>query len=107
MATQASIGAAIYEARKEKKLTRKQLEKLSGVHHSTLFHLEKGRGNASLGNLLAVCDALGLELLVADKQVSRMIQAEGKPEFTQSQLDSQALMANGPGPLPLRSRAKP
>ena len=51
------------EARKAQKLSQMDLQDLSGVSASVIYKLESGRSDVTWGSLLAVSDALGIELL--------------------------------------------
>lgn len=50
------------EARKAQRLSQMDLQDLSGVSASVIYKIEKGRTEIALGSLLAVADALGVEL---------------------------------------------
>lgn len=58
----AKLGQMIKEARKAQGLSQMDLQDLSGVSASVLYKIEKGRIDIAFGSLLAVADALGIEL---------------------------------------------
>ena len=53
----------IKEARKAQQLSQMDLQDLSGVSASVIYKLESGRSDVALGSLLALADALGIELV--------------------------------------------
>lgn len=55
------LGENLRLARKRRKLTTGQVAERAGISRSTLYHLEKGAANCSLGTLLQVLAALRLE----------------------------------------------
>ena len=55
------LGENLSLARKRRKLTTSQVAERSGISRSTLYHLERGESNTSLGSLLQVLVALRLE----------------------------------------------
>jgi len=62
------IGQAISLARKTKKLTQQQLGEPLGMSRSTISGIENGTiPEVGVRKILALCDALGLELLVQVK----------------------------------------
>lgn len=83
MSTLASIGAAIRAAREQKKLTASQLCESTGLSRVTLRELENGLGNSRLGTVLAVCDALGLELVPTPHGVSSLVAHDEKQRPTE------------------------
>lgn len=56
-----ALGENIRLARKRRKLTTIQVAERAGISRSTLYHLEKGDANTSLGSLLQILVALRLE----------------------------------------------
>ena len=58
-----ALAKLIKEARKAQHLSQMDLRDLSGVSASVIYKLETGRSDVSLRSLLAVSDALGIELL--------------------------------------------
>lgn len=48
--------------RKEKRLTQKELAKKTGIHPSTISHIEKGVRAGSVTTLLKICQALDIDL---------------------------------------------
>lgn len=53
----------IKEARKAQQLSQMDLRDLSGVSASVIYKLETGRNDVTLSSLLAVSEALGIELV--------------------------------------------
>lgn len=56
------IASSIREARKQQRLTLKELAKLTGIASSNLSRLEQGRLDSRLSTVTTVLDALGLRL---------------------------------------------
>ena len=56
-----ALGENLRLARKRRKLTTIQVAERAGISRSTLYHLEKGDANTSIGSLLQVLVALRLE----------------------------------------------
>lgn len=56
------LGTLVKEARKAQRLTQLELQDLSGVSASVIYKLENGRTDVALGSLLAVSEALGIEV---------------------------------------------
>ena len=57
----AQLGERLRLARKRRKLTTGQVAERAGISRSTLYHLEMGEANSSMGTLLQVLMALRLE----------------------------------------------
>ncbi len=74
MTTTAAIGAMLHEARTTRRLPKTRLAAMANVSRNTLQQLEAGLGNVELKTLLAVCDALGLDIVFAPKEVSAKVQ---------------------------------
>lgn len=55
------LGERLRLARKRRKLTTGQVAERAGISRSTLYHLEMGESNSSIGTLLQVLVALRLE----------------------------------------------
>lgn len=55
------LGERLRLARKRRKLTTGQVAERAGISRSTLYHLEMGEANSSIGTLLQVLMALRLE----------------------------------------------
>ena len=55
------LGERLRLARKRRKLTTGQVAERAGISRSTLYHLELGEANSSMGTLLQVLVALRLE----------------------------------------------
>jgi XRE family aerobic/anaerobic benzoate catabolism transcriptional regulator len=72
------IGRRVYEARKAKRLSRRQLSEMSGVSQRYLAQLETGQGNISIALLMKIAAALDLDvqsLLAADAAGSAQLAA--------------------------------
>lgn len=59
-----TLDQIVKEARKAQRLSQMDLQDLSGVSVSVIYKIEKGRADIAFGSLLAVADALGVELKV-------------------------------------------
>ena len=57
------LGQLLREARKTQGLSQLELQDLSGVSGSVIYKLENGRADVTAGSLLAVADALGVQLV--------------------------------------------
>lgn len=66
LATQ--IGETIKLRRKELNITQPHLAELANVSTNTLYKLERGQGNPSLGVLNKVAEVLGMELSLEIKK---------------------------------------
>ncbi len=73
-----SLGENLRLARRRRRLTTSQIAERAGISRSTLYHLEKGDANSSLGTLLQVLVSLKLEndltKLAADDELGRKLQ---------------------------------
>lgn len=56
------LGATVQERRKDLRLTQQQLADLSGTSERFVRALERGKPTVQLNHVVAVLDALGLEL---------------------------------------------
>lgn len=61
------IGSAIQRARKQQKLSQRELGEKAGLWQETISKIETGHSDTKIGTLLAVLTALGLELQVAPR----------------------------------------
>lgn len=77
MATLHEIGLVLRSYRKKHGLTVSALAQKSNVHRNTLSALEHGVGNVELNTLLAVCEQLGVELMITPGRVARLVQQGG------------------------------
>lgn len=57
-----ALGQIVNDARKAQRLSQMDLQDLSGVSASVIYKIEKGRRDIAFGSLLAVADALGIEV---------------------------------------------
>jgi y4mF family transcriptional regulator len=62
-----TIGRTVRVARKDMRLTQPQLAAAAGVGLRFLVELERGKATVRLDRMLAVLDALGLELQIAPR----------------------------------------
>jgi len=62
------LGEAIKNRRKELSITQPHLAELAKVSTNTLYKLERGQGNPSLGVLNKLVEVLGLELKLEVKK---------------------------------------
>lgn len=83
MRSAATLGTALRAARKRKGLTAQQLSERTGLSRVTLRELETGLGNSRLSTVLAVCDALDLDLSVVPRQVAGLVSADETPRPTE------------------------
>jgi HTH-type transcriptional regulator/antitoxin HipB len=59
-------GLMIKRKRKSKGLTQAQLCKKIGLSQAPITHLENGKESISLSNLRAICQELGLEVIIKE-----------------------------------------
>ena len=64
----APIIEALIAARKEKRISQKQLEQLSGVKQQLIARVETGETNPQLETLLKILAPLGMTLAVVPKE---------------------------------------
>lgn len=57
------IGAEIRRRRKRLRLTQADVAELVGVNRRLVSEVERGSASTSLRNLIAVCDAVGMDLV--------------------------------------------
>lgn len=57
-----AIGQTIASERKRQGLTQRKLALMSGMNESYLCEVEKGTGNVSINKLIAIADALGVDV---------------------------------------------
>lgn len=65
-----SIGETVKNRRKELGITQPHLAELAKVSTNTLYKLERGQGNPSLGVLNKLAEVLGMELVMKVKSVN-------------------------------------
>ncbi|MDB5798634.1 MAG: family transcriptional regulator [Paucimonas sp.] len=70
------IGGMIKDARLRLGISASALATASQVHRNTLSALEHGTGNVELNTLLALCEQLGLEIILAPKQLTQFVARE-------------------------------
>lgn len=59
-----TLGMQIKERRKALKITQKELADLAGISINTVVAAERGQGDPKLSTYLAICNVLGLKLIV-------------------------------------------
>lgn len=66
------LGRAIYNARKEKKLTQEELAARTGVSRRLIYQLENGsRDSFPLGKILQILKRMNLELSISTRQLEK------------------------------------
>jgi transcriptional regulator with XRE-family HTH domain len=65
-------GTLIKKRRKLKGLTQKHLCEKLGLSTAPIHQVENGLESISLSNLRAICDELGLKIVIADKNASTL-----------------------------------
>ncbi len=59
-----TLGMQIKERRKALKITQKELADLAGISINTVVAAERGQGDPKISTDLAICNVLGLKLIV-------------------------------------------
>ena len=59
-----TLGMQIKERRKALKITQKELADLAGISINTVVAAERGEGDPKVSTYLAICNVLGLKLIV-------------------------------------------
>ena len=59
-----TLGIQIKERRKAPKITQKELADLAGISINTVVAAERGQGDPKISTYLAICNVLGLKLIV-------------------------------------------
>lgn len=59
-----TLGMQIKERRKALKITQKELADLAGISINTMVAAERGQGDPKISTYLAICNVLGLKLIV-------------------------------------------
>lgn len=59
-----TLGMQIKERRKALKITQKDLADLAGISINTVVAAERGQGDPKISTYLAICNVLGLKLIV-------------------------------------------
>ena len=59
-----TLGMQIKERRKALKITQKELADLAGISINTVVAAERGQGDPKIYTYLAICNVLGLKLIV-------------------------------------------
>jgi len=58
----AAVGARIGRIRQQRKLSRRVVADLAGIHENTLKKIEGGQGNPTLSVLFGIAEALGVKV---------------------------------------------
>lgn len=66
-----TIGEQIRLRRKELMITQPDLAEIAGISINTLYKIERGQANPTIGVLGKLLDVLGLEITVCIKQLKR------------------------------------
>lgn len=64
------LGETIRKRRKELSITQPHLAELAEISTNTLYKLERGQGNPSLGVINKLAEVLGLELTIEVKKTA-------------------------------------
>ena len=72
MTTLADLGATIRSIRLQLGLNLSELATRSQVHRNRIAALERGVGNVELNTLLAICDQLGLDVVLRPAQIAAL-----------------------------------
>ena len=59
-----TLGMQIKDRRKALKITQKELADLAGISINTVVAAERGQGDPKISTYLAICNVLGLKLIV-------------------------------------------
>ena len=59
-----TLGMQIKERSKALKITQKELADLAGISINTVVAAERGQGDPKISTYLAICNVLGLKLIV-------------------------------------------
>lgn len=59
-----TLGMQIKERRKALKITQKELADSAGISINTVVAAERGQGDPKISTYLAICNVLGLKLIV-------------------------------------------
>ena len=58
----AAVGLRIGRIRQQRKLSRRVVSELAGIHENTLKKIEGGEGNPTLSVLFGIAEALGVKI---------------------------------------------
>ena len=78
MTTLLQIGQSLRAERVHQKKHKTKLAKASGVHRNTLSGLEAGAANVGMNTLIALCDQLGLDIVLVRKEIANMVPTDGE-----------------------------
>ena len=79
MTTLQQIGQQIHTQRRRLKLFQNELAARSKVNRNTLSQLEAGTANVELNTLIALCDELGLEIVLVPRAVAALVAPSAPP----------------------------
>ncbi|MDO8300905.1 helix-turn-helix domain-containing protein [Lacisediminimonas sp.] len=97
MTTLLDIGSKIRTARQRQQLSASALAEKSRVHRNTLSALEQGTGNVELNTLLALCEQLGLDIVLTPRETAASAEAAYGEQLTGLQLRISERLARGKG----------
>lgn len=66
--TRAEVGRQLADIRTKRGLSTRQLAELCGVNYTNIGKIERGAYNVSIDILGKVCDALGAEVKIVEKE---------------------------------------
>ncbi|PCJ96276.1 MAG: transcriptional regulator [Flavobacteriaceae bacterium] len=66
------IGKSIKERRKMLRVTQTQLAELAGISVNTLYKIERGQTNPTLGTLTKIANVLGMEVCLQVKKPQKI-----------------------------------
>jgi hypothetical protein len=78
MTTLLQIRQSLCAERVHQKKYKTKLTKASGVHRNTLSGLEVGAPNVGMNTLIALCNQLGLDIVLVRKEVANMVPTDGE-----------------------------
>jgi len=90
-----SIGQEIRRLRRARGLTAGEAAQYAGIGRTTLSALENGHGNVELTSLLAICEALGVDIAFVAQEVADLASHDAHTELTVTQTRIQHLMGSG------------
>lgn len=82
MTTLQQLGEKIADSRKKHGLSKVAVAEKSRINRNTIHNLETGTGNVELNTLIAVCDALDLDIALVPKQVSDRMERTALPKYS-------------------------
>ena len=71
------IGTSIKSRRKALRITQSQLAELAGISANSLYKIERGQANPTLGILMKIADTLGMEVCLRIRDLEKLNDAAG------------------------------